>query len=785
MANPNRGRKTLRHLCLAGLGLWMALACSSSDVQSEADAGSAGLSEAGAMSGSHAGLAGSTSAGNGTATDAGSNSDSGGSAPSEAGANQSDSEGGRVDSGGGGTDSTAGMSASGAGVSGTSAGSAGSSAGSAGANAGSAGANAGSAGASAGSAGASAGSAGASAGYAGASAGYAGASAGSTGASAGSTGASAGYAGASAGSGGLSASGGGTGGGGNGGGTAGMAAGGSCDAEPHACALGSCAPANPCHVGTLSCGDVPSCVDTLALLPAGTSCGAGSVCNASGTCNLVACQPLPANLPNCVADKPCHMGHCDASSPVCADLSALNLLSPAADGTACGVPNKVGVCAAGDCVVPHCLASGGACDIACVDSAGVGLAEGARCGVNSVCLTGKCRTELAVSAVPFTFVPGAPFCGVVGTVTDSNLADTTSTLVAKITWGDDGSTSAATISGSAGAFTVRGSHVFPISGTYNVSVTVTDIRTGSTTSSTFGVSDRIVEFALPSGSRPGAIVVGKDGNIWFGNNSSIARISPTGSGFTSFPVPNATTSGIPGITTSADDNLWFTVDRANQVGCITPQGIVTQFAVPTANSGPGGITAGADGNLWFLEDVGKIGRITSSGTITEFAVGALLSGSDSGPRSTDCLGPDGNVWFTAYVASEVGRITPEGAIMLWPTPTANSYPTGITTGPDGNLWFLELAADQIVRMTPNGVFTEFPTHNSSGTVDLSQISVGPDGNLWVVEYNSNRIAKVTTSGAITQFNVPTPNSQGGFIAPSASALWFNEGFAGKIGRLIP
>ena len=38
----------------------------------------------------------------------------------------------------------------------------------------------------------------------------------------------------------------------------------------------------------------------------------------------------------------------------------------------------------------------------------------------------------------------------------------------------------------------------------------------------------------------------------------------------------------------------------------------------------------------------------------------------------------------------------------------NSLPDGITTGPDGNLWFTEFAASKIGRITPTGTITEFP-----------------------------------------------------------------------------
>jgi hypothetical protein len=55
----------------------------------------------------------------------------------------------------------------------------------------------------------------------------------------------------------------------------------------------------------------------------------------------------------------------------------------------------------------------------------------------------------------------------------------------------------------------------------------------------------------------------------------------------------------------------------------------------------------------------------------------------------------------------------------------------------------------------------------------------------VIEDNFNHIDRVTTSGVLTHYDIPTPNSQSGGITSSENALWFSEGFAGKIATFIP
>jgi virginiamycin B lyase len=90
--------------------------------------------------------------------------------------------------------------------------------------------------------------------------------------------------------------------------------------------------------------------------------------------------------------------------------------------------------------------------------------------------------------------------------------------------------------------------------------------------------------------------------------------------------------------------------QAAKIGRITAQGKVVEFHLPRPSIGPGDITAGADGNLWFLEldgrmddrevDGNRVTRITPQGVVTEFAMPVP----HSGPINI-AVGPDKNIWF--------------------------------------------------------------------------------------------------------------------------------------------
>ena len=128
------------------------------------------------------------------------------------------------------------------------------------------------------------------------------------------------------------------------------------------------------------------------------------------------------------------------------------------------------------------------------------------------------------------------------------------------------------------------------------------------------------------------------------------------------------------------------------------------------NSGPGDITTGADGNLWFLllngrmdgreVDGNRVGRITPDGKVTEFAIP-----SQAGSPINIAVGPDRNIWFTKQ--NTLGRVMPDGIITEFALPTPNGGATGLTAGSDrrppdrliDRLWFTESAANKIAFLS--------------------------------------------------------------------------------------
>lgn len=233
----------------------------------------------------------------------------------------------------------------------------------------------------------------------------------------------------------------------------------------------------------------------------------------------------------------------------------------------------------------------------------------------------------------------------------------------------------------------------------------------------------VIEYETPTtGSTPLHIISGPDGNLWFVElwSNKIGRLSPDGV-ITEFPIPTPNSDPYS-IVSGPDGNFWFVGLRYNKIGKITPAGVITEFSVQAPKSAteeangsqslakessPIDITSGPDGNLWFTEYRGnQIGKISPQGVITEFPLPTARSYPNSITR-----GADGNLWFTESGGMNwnlIGRITPTGAITEFAIPTANSDPSHIISGADGNLWFGEYGIDaKIGKVSPAGVITEY------------------------------------------------------------------------------
>jgi plastocyanin len=95
--------------------------------------------------------------------------------------------------------------------------------------------------------------------------------------------------------------------------------------------------------------------------------------------------------------------------------------------------------------------------------------------------------------------------------------------------------------------------------------------------------------------------------------------------------------------------MWFTELAGRAVGRITPAGVITEYPIAGNFSGIAGIATGSDGNLYFTEnDTHQISSMDLAGNVLQTLPTAQR------PLSV-CNGSDGNLWYTAADGNAIGR----------------------------------------------------------------------------------------------------------------------------------
>jgi streptogramin lyase len=207
---------------------------------------------------------------------------------------------------------------------------------------------------------------------------------------------------------------------------------------------------------------------------------------------------------------------------------------------------------------------------------------------------------------------------------------------------------------------------------------------------------------------------------------------------------------------------------------------------------PASIAAGIDGTMW----IANAGPLRMKGP-ERFAIGrADLAGHyryyrTKGETFGITVLPDGTVFATEPYTSRLARITPDGRVTEFPTPTRDAGPGAITTGPDGNAWFTESgpgAAAAIGRITPGGSISEFPVRplpygTTTVPADLGPIIAGTDDRLWFT--TGLGVGSITTAGDVVTFSLPDPTSPADLALAPDGTLWITQSSIPRVDRLSP
>ena len=226
-------------------------------------------------------------------------------------------------------------------------------------------------------------------------------------------------------------------------------------------------------------------------------------------------------------------------------------------------------------------------------------------------------------------------------------------------------------------------------------------------------------------------------------DQSFHRITTAGT-VTTLATLSAGTPTVVKCATGPDGNVWFVDRNDQQVGSVSPYGVVQTYPMLNGDM-PSSLTTGPDGRIWIAADA-SIQAITTDGTHAQSTYGYGAFNLVSDPKGASKL------YFTD-VNNNLGEITTAGVTSA-DTMSGTTFSWGLTAGPDGNLYTgaNNGTTDQIGRINfgttsvsnPSGiVFTPFTQGLTTGTQPPRQLVVGPDNHsIWFTELSNAQIGEL-------------------------------------------
>ncbi len=302
------------------------------------------------------------------------------------------------------------------------------------------------------------------------------------------------------------------------------------------------------------------------------------------------------------------------------------------------------------------------------------------------------------------------------------------------------------------------------------------------------------------------ITVDKNGNPWFGlGNGSIGTINHKTGKLRVYPLANAK-AGVGTIKIAKDRSVWFTESNAPGIGKLNPvTGKETEFLLPPSSRSlglaPTFLVLDKQGNVWFNEvdfsdaTGGKLGRLSPNGVITEWAV------STPGAELEEiALDHEGNLWFaeqgniSKVGPNKVGKLNPcNQTITEYTSPTPNSRPAGIVVAADDTIWFSEHATDKIAHLFPkqaHGVTTAVTPVSTAASPSSSAQAGNPGAPTNPVATSAQATtanSQVTRSQGIVEYSLPHTGSLSNtedMRFDKHGNLFFENDSTAQIGELV-
>jgi hypothetical protein len=344
--------------------------------------------------------------------------------------------------------------------------------------------------------------------------------------------------------------------------------------------------------------------------------------------------------------------------------------------------------------------------------------------------------SLAGTGVTFAPVQGVPFTCTVATFTDTLTTNVAGDFTATIDWGDSSGTTAGTVTGSNGAFTVTGTHTYLSQGSFTVSVTLTDDAPGTATATASSTANVAKGHALVG---TGVTIAPPEGQGFSGTVATFTDSDPTdvASQFTA-NITWGDGSSAPGTVTGGNGS--FTVTGSHSYADEGSDAIVVTLTFnPTAAVGTANSTA----------NVAEADALTATGITFAPIEGQSFSGTVATFTDTNTANVAGD--FTATIVWGDGSSSP-GTV---------SGSNGAFTVTGSHTYADEGANSVSVTLTDDAPGTATATAQSTANVAEGDVLTGTGTPIAITEGQA-------FSGAVATFtDTNTSNVTGDFTATIA------------------
>jgi virginiamycin B lyase len=222
-----------------------------------------------------------------------------------------------------------------------------------------------------------------------------------------------------------------------------------------------------------------------------------------------------------------------------------------------------------------------------------------------------------------------------------------------------------------------------------------------------------------------------------------------------------------------DGALWYTGQRANNLGRVDPaSGEVREFSLP-GRHGPHGLVSDRDGNIWYTGNAaGLIGKLDpKTGQVTEFKM------PDPAARDphTPIFDRNGTLWFTVQGGNFVGRLDPKTGQVTLKAASPRSLPYGIVVASNGTPVFDLFGTNKIGTINPQTMeITEYVLPEGARP---RRIAIDRNDLVYYTDYSRGYLGRLDLKTRQVR-EWPSPGGAGsqpyGISVGNDGAIWYSE-----------